>query len=62
MFARLLAFAFITIMLIGPLAALASFAGYRQTSSAAMQQKSMCLTTGIGCGSGHILLPAIGRM
>ena len=62
MFARLLAFAFITLVLVGPLAALASFAKYPQITRAATQQKSMCLTTGIGCGSGHILLPAIGRI
>lgn len=62
MFARLFAFAFLAVLLIGPLAALASFAGYPHTSNAATQQKSMCLATGIGCGSGHVLLPAIGRM
>jgi len=62
MFARLFALIFVAFMLVGPLAALASFAGYPHTSTAALQQKSMCLTTGIGCGSGHVLLPAIGRM
>lgn len=59
---RLFAFAFVLLTLGAPLAGLASFAAGTKFSAAETQQKSMCLTTGVGCGAGHILLPAVGRM
>lgn len=59
---RLFAFAFIVFTLGAPLAGIASFVGGSKFSAAETQQKSMCLTTGVGCGAGHILLPAVGRM
>lgn len=38
-----------------------SLSGVGQISVSESQQKSLCLMTGVGCGSGHVLLPALGR-
>ncbi|WP_153769459.1 sugar transporter [Labrenzia sp. CE80] len=62
MFQRLFAVVFLTAVLGAPFAGLFSLAGVTEASPAVSQQRSMCITAGVGCGSGHILLPAIGRM
>lgn len=62
MFARLVAVMFFGIFVVGPFVGLASFAQTPQITMSETQQRSMCLTTGVGCGAGHVLLPAIGRM
>ncbi len=62
MLARCFAFLFVFAVLVGPLVGLVCFTGVPQITLAKTQQKGMCLTTGVGCGAGHILLPAVGRM
>lgn len=62
MFARVIAFVFVALVLGGPLVGLVSLVGNPYISTTVTQQKSMCLITGIGCGAGHILLPAVGRL
>ncbi|MTI43532.1 hypothetical protein JM93_01880 [Roseibium hamelinense] len=59
---RLFAASFMIALFLVPVASLASFAASADTSPSVLQQKSMCLTTGVGCGAGHVLLPAFGRM
>jgi len=62
MLSRLFTVLFVLTVFVGPFAGLASFAAGNSMSVQETKQKSMCLATGVGCGSGHILLPALGRM
>ncbi|MBO6757004.1 MAG: sugar transporter [Roseibium sp.] len=59
---RLFALTFILVILGGPVAGVLSFTDSARASSESLKQRSMCLATGVGCGSGHVLLPALGRM
>ncbi|GGB42655.1 hypothetical protein GCM10011316_13180 [Roseibium aquae] len=59
---RIFSILFVLTICVGPFAGLFSFAATQSGSLEVTKQKSMCLTTGVGCGSGHILLPALGRM
>lgn len=61
MFARLMAFAFVAVVLGAPLLGLASFIGNNQMSGNDQRQGDLCLTKGIGCGPGHALLLAFPR-
>lgn len=62
MFNRLFAAAILIAILGAPIAGLFSFAGQASTTPSIIQQKTMCLTTGISCGAGHVVLPAFRRM
>ncbi|WP_417684153.1 sugar transporter [Roseibium sp.] len=58
---RLFAVAFVSAIFLAPFAGMASMAGGGISSASQSQQKSLCIVAGVGCGSGHVLLPAIGR-
>ncbi len=58
---RLFAVVFVSATFLAPLAMVVSLSGVGQISVSESQQKSLCLMTGVGCGSGHVLLPALGR-
>ena len=62
MFNRLFALAFLLAVFLAPFASLTGMVGAKLLSPEAAQQKSLCLMTGVGCGSGHVLLPALMRM
>ncbi|EFO29568.1 sugar transporter [Roseibium sp. TrichSKD4] len=59
---RLFVVMFILTLFAAPIAGILSFAGGTQMSAKEVQQKTLCLTTGVSCGSGHIVLPALGRI
>jgi len=59
---RLFSFLFIIFILATPVAGLASLVSGPILSPQETMQKSMCLTTGVSCGAGHVLLPALSRM
>ncbi|WP_417668067.1 sugar transporter [Roseibium sp.] len=58
---RLFAVAFLSAMFLAPIAGVASMAGGNLMSTAESQQKGLCLVAGVGCGAGHVVLPALGR-
>ncbi|WP_041375548.1 hypothetical protein [Polymorphum gilvum] len=62
MFPRLLSVLFVFTVLASPIAGLAALASASSVTPAVSMQKSLCMTSGVGCGAGHILLPALGRM
>lgn len=59
---RLFAVMFILVLFGGPVISAFYVAGSASMSIGTIQKKSICLSTGVGCGSGHVILPALGRM
>ncbi|MEJ8476070.1 sugar transporter [Roseibium algae] len=59
---RLFAVAFIAAVVGAPFAGLIGMVDAASPFSSANQQKSMCLISGVGCASGHVMIPAMGRM
>ena len=59
---RVFCVVFISAVLGAPIAGLASLIAAPETPQAVAMQKSMCLMSGVSCGTGPVLLPAIGRL
>ncbi|MTI00339.1 sugar transporter [Roseibium sp. RKSG952] len=59
---RLFVLAFLLALFAAPIGGLVTFALGAGATQSELQQKTMCLTTGIGCGSGYVILPAVGRL
>ena len=59
---RLFAVMFIFVLFGGPVISAFFVAGSASLPIGALQKKSMCLSTGVGCGSGHVIIPALVRM
>lgn len=61
MFARIVSTLFVLTIITSPFAGLAAVAASKPLPFGVSAQKSMCMTTGVSCGAGHILLPAMVR-
>jgi hypothetical protein len=61
MFARLVSVCFVLAIIAAPFAGLAALASSKPMPFGVSAQKSMCMTAGVSCGAGHILLPAMIR-
>ncbi|SHM79582.1 hypothetical protein [Roseibium suaedae] len=61
MFNRLIALAFLALVLGGPVAGIMSLVTFPKAHAASSQNKAICLAAGVSCGQGYVLLPAMGR-
>jgi|GEM_PF-1385915 len=60
---RIFVLIFLAIVLAGPFAAIIIITdGTKAFGQEMMQQKSMCLLTGTGCGNGNIIVTAASRI
>lgn len=59
---RLFIIIFMLIVLGGPFVALIALTDGTKAFGAEMQQKSLCLMTGTGCGNGNIVVTMAGRI
>ena len=59
---RLFVIIFLSIVLGGPFAAIVVITNGTQAFGSEMQQKSMCLLTGTGCGDGNIIVTVASRL
>ncbi|PVB63353.1 sugar transporter [Labrenzia sp. 011] len=59
---RLFVLIFLTIVLGGPFAAIIAITDGTKAFGQEMQQKSMCLLSGTGCGNGNIIVTAASRI
>ncbi|MFN4010471.1 hypothetical protein [Pannonibacter carbonis] len=61
MVSRIVSLTFVLSVLLFPLMGMAALVAGPAVPQAVSAQKSMCLTSGLGCGAGHMLLPALSR-
>lgn len=61
MVSRIASFTFVMSVLLFPMMGLAVLVSGPAVPPAVSVQKSMCLTSGLGCGNGPMLLPALSR-
>ncbi len=59
---RLFVLIFLAIVLAGPFAAIIVITDGTKAFGQEMQQKSMCLMSGTGCGNGNIIVTAASRI
>ncbi|CTQ61768.1 MAG: sugar transporter [Roseibium album] len=59
---RLFVVLFLALILGGPFAAIIAITDGTKAFGSEMQQKSMCLVTGTGCGNGNIIVTVAGRL
>ncbi|WP_305985080.1 sugar transporter [Roseibium sp. MMSF_3544] len=59
---RLFVIVFLALILGGPFAALVAITDGTKAFGNEMQQKSVCLMTGTGCGNGNIIVTVAGRI
>ncbi|MBG6200915.1 hydroxyethylthiazole kinase-like sugar kinase family protein [Labrenzia sp. EL_13] len=59
---RLFVVLFLALILGGPFAAIIAITDGTKAFGSEMQQKSMCLVTGTGCGNGNIIVTVAGRI
>lgn len=59
---RLFVVLFLALILGGPFAAIIAVTDGTKAFGSEMQQKSMCLVTGTGCGNGNIIVTVAGRL
>ncbi len=52
----------LSILITGPMLALAGNAKRHQSTGAQSMQKGMCFAAGVGCGTGPIILPTLSRL
>lgn len=59
---RVFVLLFLALVLGGPFAALIAITDGTKAFGSELQQKSICLATGTGCGDGNILVTVAGRI
>ncbi|POF28850.1 sugar transporter [Roseibium marinum] len=59
---RLFVLIFLAIVLAGPFAAIIAITDGTKAFGQEMQQKSLCLMSGTGCGNGNIIVTAASRI
>ncbi|TYC63392.1 sugar transporter [Rhodobacterales bacterium] len=62
MLSRVFVLLFLAIVLAGPFAAIIFITDGTKAFGQEMQQKSMCLLTGTGCGNGNIIVTVASRI
>ncbi|NBN62653.1 hypothetical protein GWI72_08520 [Microvirga tunisiensis] len=61
MVSRFVSLTFVLSVLVLPLVGMAALVSQPAMPQAVSKQKGLCMTSGLGCGTGHMLLPALSR-